>query len=185
MIEVTSVDPKTVSRAVLVGALAALAALAAEAGTKRHDKFAHELAFADVNPRSASHGRLVDLRSTYGGRGTVLQFVASWCEPCRRDLPHLQALADSGEAPVLLVAADEGPAGTENILIVAERAALTVPLLYVPPEAADEVERRWRHEVLPATYFIDAKGRIRAMREGALSAAALREATAKVIARRR
>jgi hypothetical protein len=44
-----------------------------------------------------------------------------------------------------------------------------------------EVERSWPHEVLPATYFIDAGGSIRSVHEGALDPAALARRAAEVI----
>jgi len=172
-------NAKLARRVPAVLTLVAVAGAVAAGVTSR--QAAPGLAFVDINPRSASHGQRVDLASVYAGRGVVLQFVASWCKPCRDELPHLQQLAASGQAPVLLVAADEGPAGTENVLIVASRAELTVPILYVPPEAVPEVERNWRHDVLPATYFIDWKGRIRIVREGALAASALSGIAAGVI----
>jgi len=49
----------------------------------------------------------------FKGRLTLLHFWATWCEPCRHELPALQALAervaDDGIA-VVLVAVDEGVA---------------------------------------------------------------------------
>lgn len=129
-------------------------------------------AFADVNPASPSHGRELALGELVGDRGLVLQFVASWCEPCRDELPGLQRLHESGQTPIVLVAADEY-GRTENLLIVAERSRLTTPILFVPEERAEEMERLYDHEILPATYLIDREGRIREIHEGAWSAARL------------
>ena len=53
-----------------------------------------------------SHGRLSD----YRGKLVVLNLWATWCEPCRREMPNLQALSDALDPQrfaVVGVAADE------------------------------------------------------------------------------
>jgi thiol-disulfide isomerase/thioredoxin len=129
---------------------------------------AHDFAFEDINPASSTHGRKLTLSDLYVDRGLVLQFVASWCKPCRDELPHLQELHDDGGTPVLLVAADEY-GHTEGVMIVAERSKLTAPILFVPIEPARELELHYDHEILPATYLIGRDGMIREVHEGAWS----------------
>jgi cytochrome c-type biogenesis protein len=133
---------------------------------------ARDFAFEDINPASPSHGSTLALRDLYGERGLVLQFVASWCKPCRDELPGLQQLHESERAPIVLVAADEY-GYTEGVLIVAERTRLTTPILFVPPRQAEEMEAFYDHDILPATYLIDRRGAIREVHEGAWSAARL------------
>ena len=99
----------------------------------------------------------------------MLQFVASWCGPCREELPHLEELHVSGRAPVVLVAADEN-GYPESILIVAERRELSAPILYVPVAQAEKLAKFYDYEILPATYLIDRAGRIRTSHQGAWSA---------------
>ncbi|MBN2497950.1 MAG: TlpA family protein disulfide reductase [Deltaproteobacteria bacterium] len=44
------------------------------------------------------------------GKSLVLNFWATWCEPCKRELPHLARLAEAladGQARVLLVSVDQ------------------------------------------------------------------------------
>ena len=74
--------------------------------------------------------------------------------------------------PLVLIAADEY-GYTESVLIVAERAGITAPILFVPVEPAAELETFYDHEILPATYLIDPQGTIRDVHEGAWSAARL------------
>ena len=122
--------------------------------------------FEDINPRSESYGRELALHELYGERGVVLQFVASWCGPCREELPHLQELYESGRAPIVMVAADEH-GFPESILIVARRHELTAPILYVPLDQAERLARFYDYQVLPATYLIDRRGLIRQVHQGA------------------
>jgi len=129
---------------------------------------ARDFEFEDINPRSESYGQQLVLRDLYAERGLVLQFVASWCAPCREELPHLEELHATGRAPVVLVAADEH-GYPESILIIAERRNLTAPVLFVPLDEAEQLARFYDYEVLPATYLIDRQGLIRQVHQGAWS----------------
>ncbi len=133
---------------------------------------ARDFALEDINPRSATFGKTLELRELYGERGLLLQFVASWCAPCRKELPELQELHEQKRTPVVLVAADEY-GYTQSILIVAEQTGVTAPILFVPEEQAEELAQFYDYEILPATYLIDREGTIREMHEGAWSKARL------------
>jgi len=138
-------------------------------GCARRPPRAFDLAFEDINPRSEFHGRTLALSDLYAEQGVVLQFTASWCEFCREQMPRLQEFYTASKTPMVFVAADEGPY-RENILTVAERAGLTAPLLFVPASEAEAVGKHYSYEVIPATYFIDARGRIHGTHQGEISA---------------
>ena len=129
---------------------------------------ARDFALDDINPRSETFGKTLELRELYGEQGLVLQFVASWCGPCRDELPDLQRLHEQGVTPIVLVAADEY-GFPQSILIVAERTGITAPILFVPPNVAEKLAQFYDYEILPATYLIDREGTIREMHEGARS----------------
>jgi thiol-disulfide isomerase/thioredoxin len=131
-------------------------------------QLAHPFAALDINPRSSTHGDRLALAELYAERGVVLRFVASWCEICRAELPDLQELHASGEAKVVVVAADEY-GGPDSMVIVAERSALTTPVLYVPEAEVARLARHYSYEILPATYVIDRAGTVRVFHQGALS----------------
>jgi len=120
----------------------------------------------DVNPRSPTYGRKLELRELCAERGVVLRFTASWCEHCRAELPALRDFFARQEVPLVLVAADEH-GYPESMGIVAERTSLATPILYASPRRAERLARHYTHEVLPATYLIDRAGRIVRRFEGA------------------
>lgn len=136
--------------------------------TDESSEIAGGFAFADINPASKSHGQTLSLDQLRAERGLVLQFVASWCKPCRDELPDLQKLHVSDRAKLVLIAADEY-GYSEGILTLAERHALTVPILFVPEDQAAALEQAYDHEMLPATYLIDRDGRIVAEQDGVWS----------------
>ena len=175
------------TRTAVVGGILAVAALvfllAVDAGphaAPKHGVPAPEFAFEDINPASPTHGETLTLSELYAERGLVLQFIASWCGPCRKELPEVQKLHASGRAAIVLVAADE-QGYTEGVLIVAERTGVTTPILFVPKDHAPAMERDYDYEILPATYLIDRAGTIRDVHQGAQSMTRLSAAIDRVL----
>lgn len=144
-----------------------LAMTSAQAGTAR------EFAYEDINPNSATFGESLALSQLYADRGVVLNFLASWCAYCRKELPELEKLSTAGVATVLGVAADEydGPAKLDKMI---GQMKLSFPILLVPGAEIEAMGRAYRHRILPATYLIDQAGAIRRIFEGAVSERDLR-----------
>jgi peroxiredoxin len=105
--------------------------------------------------------------SDYRGRIVVLNFWASWCEPCRHEMPEFEAAYRDRLAAddfivlaVNALALDSRVDATEFI----DAIGVTFPTAYDTPEGA--VATRYGIRGLPATFFIDREGVIRAMTLG-------------------
>ena len=98
--------------------------------------------------------------SDYRGQAVVLNFWATWCVPCRKEMPQLQAVhaeyADSGSLTVVAVNLQESPSAVTDF---GEELSLTFPLAL---DRDGEVVRRYGLIGLPGTFFIDAEGVLRA-----------------------
>ena len=149
--------------------------------TAAEDRKAVDFTFEDINPASSTHGQKISLSDVYGDRGVVLNFLASWCGYCWEELPYLQAISAQGEATVIGVAADEYGAPPSLVLSLVERAELTIPILWVDEETAKALETDCAHQMLPATYLIDAEGMIVKLLEGAVKPERLREEIARAL----
>jgi len=106
--------------------------------------------------------RLSELR----GQPVLINFWASWCGPCRAEMPHLQAAfeAHAGEGLVVLgVNQMESPPDAARF--VAEF-GLTFP---IPLDRAGDVSGVYRARALPMSFFIAADGVIRDVFIGPLS----------------
>jgi thiol-disulfide isomerase/thioredoxin len=91
------------------------------------------------------------------GHPAVINLWASWCEPCRAELPELQRFADAaGEDVVVLgvVTNDTEAAATS----LAADLGVTFPAVF---DAAGEVRRASGQVPLPQTLFVDAAGNVR------------------------
>jgi thiol-disulfide isomerase/thioredoxin len=101
--------------------------------------------------------RLSDLR----GKVVVLNFWATWCEPCLREMPALDRVARSSDAVFLAVDLMEDGAKVRSFF---ESLAIehVEPLL----DLDGAVTRRYAVLALPQTFFVDARGVIRHIEHG-------------------
>lgn len=97
---------------------------------------------------------LADLR----GRAVLLNFWATWCPPCRAEMPSLQQLAEIYGPEQLLVLAVNVGEGPRRITQYLQSSGLNLTVLLDPQS---EAARAWGASVLPTTILIDAEGRPR------------------------
>jgi peroxiredoxin len=97
--------------------------------------------------------RLSDLR----GQVVVLNFWASWCPPCRAEMPDLQALHDAyaGRGVVVVSVNSTVQDDEQAARDFAAEFGLTFP---VPPDPAGEATRAYQVQALPTTFVIDRAG---------------------------
>ena len=119
----------------------------------------------DTNPTTApasSHEVPQRMRalSDYRGEVILLNLWATWCEPCRWEMPAIQrlhaAFADKG-LKVVAVSIDE-PGSVEAIREFVREHALTFEILHDPTGA---VVRAYQTTGIPETFVIDRRGMIR------------------------
>lgn len=117
-------------------------------------------------------GHVVDVAADRG-RVRVVDFWATWCEPCRASLPALDALArELGPRglSVYAVSFDEDPTQIPPFL---KEVPVTVPLLW--DRGGDKLAARFEIQRLPTTLIVDRRGVIRFVHEGWTEAQARQE----------
>jgi thiol-disulfide isomerase/thioredoxin len=144
-------------RASVFGAAVAALCLAATAAAAEADLKPWK---GQGTPRLAGtdiQGKPFDLRQ-HRGRVVVLNFWATWCEPCRDELPSLERLqkARGGKAfEVVSVNFGEMP---ERIRTFLEREFVELPVVL---DRDKSTAGRWKVGGLPMTFIVDARGRVR------------------------
>lgn len=102
---------------------------------------------------------------TYHGQVIVLNFWATWCAPCRVEMPSFEKLYRryrSEGMTVLAVAIDKK--AIPQIKSFVDEHNLSFPVLL---DSRGEVERLYPSMTVPFTYVIDRKGRVVARVDGA------------------
>ena len=112
-------------------------------------------------------------------RGTpvVLNFWATWCGPCQRELPALQAAAERYAGRVAFVGIDQAePVETVQKYVDEMGLTFTIPL-----DKEQSTASRYNVMGLPTTFFIDSEGVIRHLWMGEMSSITLEEGIARII----
>jgi thiol-disulfide isomerase/thioredoxin len=108
-------------------------------------------------------GKSVSVAS-YRGQVLLLDVWASWCGPCKQELPMLDDIAArlrSRGVEILAVSVDQERANVVKFLGARDRWALTIA-----HDPAGEVAERLQPEKMPTSYIIDRQGIIRYVNYG-------------------
>jgi peroxiredoxin len=156
------VKKKLILSIALILALAVVVATAKNTGTKVGQK-APDFKLTDLN------GKQVSLLS-FKGRGVVLNFWATWCGPCRSELPDFQKEHRAGKKyRVVTVNLREDKKTVQNFV---KKGKYTFPVLL---DSQGKVGSLYKVRGIPTTYFIDKDGTVREVVVGALSGKQLRQ----------
>ncbi|MBM3120646.1 MAG: TlpA family protein disulfide reductase, partial [Chloroflexi bacterium] len=110
--------------------------------------------------------RLSELR----GRAVVLNFWATWCAPCRAEMPLLDERSRAWAERGLIILGANFDEPEEDVRAFRDELGLSFPLLLDP---GGEIQSLYRVIGYPTTYFIDAEGVIRAVHLGVMDEAQL------------
>jgi thiol-disulfide isomerase/thioredoxin len=124
---------------------------------------------------SSLQGRSVSLAG-YAGKPTVVNLWATWCPPCRREMPALQQ-AQAANPDVNIVFVNQGEE-LRSIAAFLDRQGLVLSNVLVDPES--RTGAALGHSALPTTLFFDANGRLAGTRIGELSQATLTQRLASL-----
>jgi peroxiredoxin len=115
--------------------------------------------------RTAPNFKTVDLATRdsvsledYRGSVTLVNIWATWCLPCREEMPSMQTLYDSLATRGFRIAAisiDEGSA--EDVTAFARRLGLTFDILH---DRSGTVQRLYQTTGVPESFLLDRRGRL-------------------------
>jgi thiol-disulfide isomerase/thioredoxin len=109
-------------------------------------------------------GGMLDLRSLRG-RPALVNVWATWCGPCRREMPALERLAREQQRRLTVVAVDQGEdIGTARAF--ARRFGVTFA---VGVDASQQLGTELHLAGLPSSFFIDKDGIIREAVDGEMT----------------
>jgi cytochrome c biogenesis protein CcmG/thiol:disulfide interchange protein DsbE len=101
-------------------------------------------------------GDTVSFRERYDGQVTLINIWATWCTPCRVEMPAMQALYDVLKDEGFRIAAvsiDE--AGARDVMAFVEELDLTFDILH---DRTGNIERTYRSTGVPESFLVDRHG---------------------------
>ena len=149
----------------------------AEAGDNNQTAIAQNMAINFTVENAA--GEEVDLFS-FVGKPIVLNFWASWCGPCKMELPDFQSAYEAygEEVEFLLVNLTDGMQETkETAAAFMESQGYTLPVYY---DTKQEAAYGYQVYSIPTTYLIDASGEVVAKASGMIDKQTLEEGIALI-----
>ena len=115
------------------------------------DAIDREFTLADVKGQTHS-------LSDYKGKVVLLNFWASWCQPCVEEMPDLTKLKKQlADQPFEILALNVGE-GENRVKHFVKRMKFNLPVLL---DISSKVFNKWKIEIMPTSFLIDGSGRIR------------------------
>ncbi len=107
--------------------------------------------------------------TTLQGSPVLLNFWATWCPPCREEMPYLQQIWDGWQEKGLVLLAiniGESPSDVESFM---QSQGLSFPVLL---DSSGAIATQYDIRNIPTTFFIDSEGIIQHIKVGAFQSKA-------------
>jgi peroxiredoxin len=116
------------------------------------------------------------------GQPVIVNFWASWCTPCRQEMPEIVRAYDARKDDGLVVVAVDLQENADRVREFAEDFGMTFPIVI---DRTGEVGETWRIggpvEGIPSSYFVDAEGIVQARVFGPMDAERIEQELAKIL----
>jgi len=122
-------------------------------------------------------GGTIDLANLQG-KPVWINFMATWCPPCRDELPQMVSFANRYADDGLVVVAVDVNEDETTVASFMSGIGVTFPVGLDPDSAA---QTAWRAAVLPVHYWVDATGVIRAGAAGGIGPDIMAQSLATIL----
>ncbi len=103
--------------------------------------------------------------SDYQGKVVLVNFWASWCPPCIQEIPSMQRLAKSLRNRPFEIVAINVSEQKQRVKYQSKRINMTFTVLL---DTEGKTFQHWQAKILPTSFIVDRKGRIRYLAQGPL-----------------
>ncbi|WP_425412174.1 peroxiredoxin family protein [Neobacillus massiliamazoniensis] len=93
--------------------------------------------------------------SSLKGKKVMLNFWATWCPPCKAEMPEMEKFYQSAGKDIVILAVNIDP--QNDVKGFADKNGITFPILL---DEKDHVNQVYQILSIPTTYFIDSNGTI-------------------------
>jgi thiol-disulfide isomerase/thioredoxin len=118
---------------------------------------APQVSFSDAGGKTVS---LAD----FDGKVVLLNLWATWCAPCRREMPSLARLQTRFGDKIAVLAVSQDLGGNKVVAPFIAKLGLSAIKIYLDPKST--VAKAFKVDGLPTSFVIDRQGRVRGRVEG-------------------
>lgn len=104
--------------------------------------------------------------SDFRGEKVLLNFWATWCPPCRAEMPDMQQFHEDKDVVILAVDLMTSESDPENVPKFVEEFGVTFRVLL---DETEDVAALYEIQPIPTSYLIDTQGIVHNMAIGALN----------------
>lgn len=118
--------------------------------------------------------------SDYRGKKVILNFWATWCPPCKAEMPHMEAFYKENQDKgigIVSVNLTTGETNPNNVPKFIKDYGLTFPVLL---DANGEAGNLYQAFTIPTSYIIDTKGIIREKIVGPMDKETMKNLTSNI-----
>jgi peroxiredoxin len=96
------------------------------------------------------------------GKVLIIDFWATYCTPCAKEFPKLQALVDKRGGALVVYALSEDDA-SDGVLAFAKKTGVKFPIAW---DEGNSISRRYNLDKMPTSFIVDRKGVVRFVHGG-------------------
>lgn len=119
--------------------------------------------------------------SDYQGKKVILNFWATWCPPCRAEMPHMQNYfeehAAGNNVEILAVNLTTEDRGIDKVRNFVKEYELTFP---IPMDEKGDIGTLYQAVTIPTSYMIDTEGRVQNKVVGPMNETMMKEMIANM-----
>ncbi|HLR02805.1 MAG TPA: TlpA disulfide reductase family protein [Virgibacillus sp.] len=104
--------------------------------------------------------------SDYRGQKVIVNFWATWCPPCRAEIPDLQKVYDNTDVEILAVNLTDTESDEGKVKPFVDDFEMTFPVLM---DQESDVATTYEVAAYPTSYMIDSDGHIQFVAMGAMN----------------
>jgi thiol-disulfide isomerase/thioredoxin len=131
----------------------------------------------DVTGKEFSLGDVVGAGSAKKGNGVIVSFFASWCPPCRLELPIMNALVGEFRSKGITVVLIDVKESLDTVKVLLKDLQVDQPI--VLRDADGKTGEKYELRFLPTTFFIGADGKLKDVIYGEIKGASQLQAGAE------
>lgn len=112
------------------------------------------------------------------GQAVLINFWATWCPPCRAELPAIQAAYERYADQGLVVLAVDMAESPQTVAAFAQRFGLSFP---IPLDRDGQVANQYRVRAIPTSFFVDREGVVRSVFTGPMNGPLIEDRLTRVM----